>query len=204
MVLKRVVTGVQAFTIVAVIASLILLVVRQPPSASTAANDTTGGGAALFASNCASCHGPGGVGASAPPLAGRVVSAYPNVDDQVAVVERGKDNGRMPAFGGTLSAGEIRSIVDFTRAPTAPAGGAAAPPDGKAIYLDQCAACHGDFGEGTYGPAFKGGLAAQKFPDVAAQTAVVVNGVDGTPMRPFGPKLSPAEIQAVVEYTRSL
>jgi cytochrome c oxidase cbb3-type subunit 3 len=203
-VLKRIVTAVQVMTIAIVIASLILLVVRQPPASSSGATDRTSAGAALFADRCASCHGPGGVGASAPQLVGRVVQAYPNIEDQIAVVEGGKGNGAMPAFQGTLSAADIRSIVDFTRSPAGGGGGSSVPPDGKAIYLDQCAACHGDFGEGTYGPAFKGGLAAQKYPDVADQTAVVVNGVNGTPMRPFGPKLSPAEIQAVVEYTRTL
>jgi len=200
-VLRRVVTGVQALTIVVVLVSAILLVVRQPPAPAAGAT-TTSAGATLFAEHCASCHGAGGVGATAPQLVGRVTQAYPNVDDQVAVVERGKADGKMPAFADQLSAADIRSIVDFTREPAA--GAETGAPDGKAIYLAQCAACHGDFGEGTYGPAFKGGEVVRKFPAIGDQTAVVANGVSGTPMKAFAPKLTPAEIQAVVEYTRSL
>lgn len=201
MILKRVVTVVQAVTIAVVLASLVLLVVRQPPASSAGTATAESAGATLFAAHCASCHGADGAGASAPQLVGRVAQAYPNVDDQIAVVADGK--GSMPPFAGSLSAADIRAIVDFTRNPV---GGttAAGPPDGKSIYLAECAACHGDFGEGTYGPAFKGGLAAQKTPNIADQTAVVVNGVGGTPMKAFGSKLSPAEIQAVVEYIRSL
>jgi mono/diheme cytochrome c family protein len=83
-------------------------------------------------------------------------------------------------------------------------GGTAPAPDGQAIYLDQCAACHGDFGEGTYAPALRNGAARTRFPDVAAQIAVVQQGSAGTSMKGFADKLSPEQIQAVVDYTRTL
>src|SRR4051812_9549419 len=183
MILKRVVTGVQVLTIVVVVASVVLLVVRQPPASPADMSVTERAGAELFATHCASCHGSGGIGASAPQLVGRVTQVYPDVEDQLAVVDAGR--GSMPAFAGQLDPAAIRSIVDFTRLPAAGGGGAAAQ-DGRAIYLAECAACHGDFGEGTYGPAFKGGLAAQRFPQSGDQSAVVAKGVDGTPMKAFG------------------
>lgn len=203
MLFKRIVSGLQVFALVFVLVTAVLLVVRQPPPStvtSGASGATTGPGATLFAANCASCHGPQGQGGLGPPLMGQVTVIYPDVADQVAVVADGK--GSMPGFSGSLSAEQIRQIVDFTRAD--PAGVAAGTPDGKAIYLDQCAACHGDFGEGTYGPAFKGGLAAQRFPNPSDQRAVVLTGRAGTSMRGFADKLTPAEVEAVVDYTRSL
>jgi mono/diheme cytochrome c family protein len=49
-----------------------------------------------------------------PQLAGGVAKRrFPNVDDQVAFVTHGR--GSMPAFGGQLSAEQIRQVVEYTR-----------------------------------------------------------------------------------------
>jgi mono/diheme cytochrome c family protein len=42
----------------------------------------------------------------------------------------------------------------------------------------------------------------ERFPNVADQTALLVNGVQGTSMRAFGDVLTAEEIDAVVRYTR--
>ena len=46
-------------------------------------------------------------------LAGVVTRDFPNETDQINVVTKGK--GPMPAFGGTLTASQIRQVVDYTR-----------------------------------------------------------------------------------------
>src|SRR5262249_54844435 len=70
---------------------------------------------AEFQSLCASCHGARGQGAVGPQLdRGAVVRRYPDVADEMAVLER--RGARMPNFAAMgLTRGEIRAIVDYTR-----------------------------------------------------------------------------------------
>ncbi len=85
-------------------------------------------------------------------------------------------------------------------------GGPATPSDpvlaqGQQIYTARCASCHGVAGGGGIGPALAGRM-TERFPNVADQTALLVNGVQGTSMRAFGDVLTAEEIDAVVRYTR--
>ena len=94
---------------------------------------------------------------------------------------------------------------------------------GPRVYAAQCAGCHGGAGEGGSGPALAGGAAAKTFPDEADHVAWVQEGsigkAAGTPygsanreggqrtvgsggMPGFASTLSPAEIEAVVQFER--
>ena len=75
-----------------------------------------------------------------------------------------------------------------------------ANPQGAAVFSDSCATCHGSDGEGGFGPRLAGGRVVDAFPDEADQIAFVTEGQDGMPA--FGGRLSPADIAAVVRYTR--
>ena len=58
----------------------------------------------------------------------------------------------MPAFGhdGILKPTEISSVADYVRTLSGNAPGAAANIDaGKKVFVDNCAACHGDDGKGN-------------------------------------------------------
>ncbi|NHZ70722.1 MAG: hypothetical protein GWP18_03690 [Proteobacteria bacterium] len=95
-------------------------------------------GVGLFNSYCARCHTGGysagapfeqgpGTGAWGPSLVdGRSVSQFPHIDDQIAFVMSGSDNGeryginglgsgRMPGFGQVLSVSDIELIVKYER-----------------------------------------------------------------------------------------
>lgn len=76
----------------------------------------------------------------------------------------------------------------------------AAPPvaDGQAIYVANCAGCHGADGQGGLAKAIDGigGFFAE---DPTPLINLVRDG--GTNMPSFGSKLTEAEIQAVVQYT---
>ena len=72
---------------------------------------------------------------------------------------------------------------------------------GQEVYLARCASCHGQAGAGGLGPALAGRV-AEVYPNEADQIALVTNGVSGTSMRAYADVLSPAEIAAVVRYTR--
>ncbi len=72
---------------------------------------------------------------------------------------------------------------------------------GYDVYVNNCARCHGQDGEGGVGPKLAGGAVVKAFPDQADQIRLVEDG-EGT-MPSFKGDLSPAEIREVVEYTRA-
>lgn len=83
---------------------------------------------------------------------------------------------------------------------------AAGKPDGAALYKQKCAMCHGADGKG---------FSAIKTPDFTdpkwqestkdkAMFALIKLGKKGSPMPAFAEKLKDEEIQAVVEYIRTL
>ena len=89
-------------------------------------------------------------------------------------------------------------VLLFANEPDGPPGAAAGTGPGAAIYGQRCASCHGADGSGGRGPAL-----AQVVSDnlsEAEEITVVTEGRDGMPG--FGGRLSPDEIQAVVDYTR--
>jgi len=81
-------------------------------------------------------------------------------------------------------------------------GGGGGPVDGATVFSQTCAGCHGADAGGGSGPPLNDGLVVANFPDVQDQIDVVTNGRG--PMPAFGDRLSAEEIQAVVDYTRTL
>ncbi len=69
-------------------------------------------GADLFRKSCAQCHGLRGTGLVGPDLT-HIAEKY-TFDQHVQVVTGGKGT-QMPAFGSTLSADEIRRVVEYER-----------------------------------------------------------------------------------------
>lgn len=67
--------------------------------------------ARLYATRCASCHGPTGQGLIGPSFAR--VSTRLTVDEHIAVVRNGRNN--MPAFAGLLLDAQIEAVVDYER-----------------------------------------------------------------------------------------
>ncbi len=103
---------------------------------------------------------------------------------------------------GTLLAVVSFVILLFVNEPAKPApvpkvGTANA---GATIFATRCATCHGADGSGGFGPALAG-VVVQRYPNVADQVAVVTNGQGSMPS--FAGSLTPAQIQAVVDYTRA-
>lgn len=75
--------------------------------------------------------------------------------------------------------------------------------DGQAIFQQNCVPCHGaDLAGGVGKPLNAGSEAAGKTD--AQLTTIITNGVSGTAMPAWGPKLSADEIQAVIGYIRSV
>ncbi len=119
------------------------------------------GGRAIFASHCSQCHGSGAAGVQA--------GGYPNlldddwlwggmIDDIAYVVTHGIRNeqspdalySQMPAFGtdDLLDRQEIDAVVEHVLALSNQDHDAALAEIGAEVFYDNCAACHGDNGEG--------------------------------------------------------
>ena len=112
-------------------------------------------GEAVFASNCAGCHGMNGSGGRGPNLRGQLRHGDENAD--IAKVVRGGVPGTgMPSFD--MDPKDLNAVVNYIQ--TLRRGGpATAPPPGdaaagKRVYdANGCAGCHEIAGKGsTFGP----------------------------------------------------
>jgi cytochrome c oxidase cbb3-type subunit III len=173
-------------------------------------------GKAAFGDNCAPCHGAGGGGAK----------GYPNLNDDdwlwggsLAQIEHTirfgarstSDQGHagsMPAFGrdGMLKREEISHAADYVRSlsglPTDKGADLAA---GAKVYADNCAACHGDKGQGSQD------LGAPNLSDkiwlFGADKAAIVEGLmngRGGVMPTWHGRLDDTTIKALTLYVHSL
>jgi len=116
-------------------------------------------GASVFASNCSQCHGSGAAGVAA--------SGYPNlldnawlwggsIEEIAYTVRHGIRNeqsldarwSEMTAFDEILTDEEIDQVVNYVLAMSGQDHDAALATPGETVFLDNCAACHGDMGEG--------------------------------------------------------
>lgn len=119
-------------------------------------------GDSIFAANCSQCHGRGAAGVQA--------GGYPNLLDddwlwggeieQIAYTithgirnEQSFDSrySQMPAFGtdGLLEDTEIDALVEHVLAISGNDHDATLAQTGATLFYDNCAACHGDMGEGN-------------------------------------------------------
>ena len=119
---------------------------------------------ALYASNCAGCHGRDGQGGAAIGLADPVYLAIADDAAVRKVVTDGVRGTAMPAFaqsaGGMLTDAQIDVITDGIRSwrqpgvldganpPSRVAQSAGDPRRGEAAFGTYCASCHGARGEG--------------------------------------------------------
>ncbi len=173
-------------------------------------------GAAVFRTWCAQCHGSGAAGVQA--------AGYPNLLDDdwlwggdieaihytVTHGIRNTDDpdarySEMPAFGEILSAEEIAQVAEHVLALSNQEHDATLAAAGEQLFLDNCASCHGDAGEGLRD------LGAPKLSDaiwlyggsrdaIVSQITAPKNGV----MPNWNTRLSEAEIRAVATYVHGL
>ena len=117
------------------------------------------GGGAAFADNCAPCHGLGGAGQGYyPSLADDAWIWGGTLDEIHTTIEYGIRNGRddarfnvMPAYGvdQMLDRQQIADVAEYVLSLSERSEDAAASERGAPIFAEQCAACHGESGEGV-------------------------------------------------------
>ena len=115
------------------------------------------GGAAAFADNCAPCHGQGGAGRPGgyPVLADDAWIWGGTLDDIHTTLLHGIRNGdedaresEMPAYGDILEPEQIEAVADYVLSLSGSEHDSTAAEAGQEIFAENCAACHGENGEG--------------------------------------------------------
>lgn len=163
-------------------------------------------GAASYARHCAICHGDQREGnlPAFPPLLG---IAHQKTSDQIAeIVHFGK--GRMPGFP-ALQSDELKALLHFltssapsTSQATAAADSSALAEAGGALFLQNCAFCHGrDAMGGESGPDLTQSELVLSDATGKKISAVVENGRPAKKMPAF--KFSSHEIDSLVAFIRA-
>lgn len=117
------------------------------------------GGRAAFAENCAPCHGRGAAGAKGYPnlnddewiWGGKVEQIHETILYGIRSAEKKTRDSAMPKFGidKLLDEKQINDAAEYVLSLTGKAGDKAAADRGAKLYVEQCASCHGEKGQGN-------------------------------------------------------
>ncbi len=211
---------------VAVLTALTLAFLLAVPLRAQQEGDAANG-AALYAANCAVCHGPRGEGRVGATLSDVFVTIAPD-EFLKETISQGRPGTFMPAwsqaYGGPLTDAEIADIIAYIEswgttveppAPAPPRPPQEIPPvpevsgdpnAGYTIFHTNCVACHGEQGQGRIGATLTTTFAAIEPGAFVIET--IRRGVAGSLMPPFaqayGGPLTDAEINDVAAYVLSL
>lgn len=176
-------------------------------------------GRAVFAANCAGCHGVDGRGQSEGgralrPVAFNLVDFRLTPDAVWQVLQTGLPGTSMPAWN-HLPGDEFQAVAAYvltlSRTPNLPSDEMFAPQPvlqaaGERVYESHCARCHGIAGDGHGPDAANYQPRPADFHSIQVSfrgaDTVIRNGVPGSGM-PAWPLLTSQEIQAVTVYMRS-
>ncbi len=202
--------------------NLIVLVALSCANVTYAAEDRRA--ERLYSEYCSVCHGDNGDGNTrvkqglVPPPRDFTTAATSREltrERMIDAVKNGRPGTAMAAWARQLNDAEIALIVDYIRdrfmQRDTQESARSGKSDGASIYASTCSVCHGDRGTGAvWGrtslkppPAnFTTAATAQR---LSRETMIdaVTHGRPGTAMAAFGSQLTPAQIEAVVDYIRT-
>ncbi len=170
------------------------------------------GGAAIFRTYCSQCHGAGGAGAAGYPnlrdddwlWGGTHEDIYLTIQNGIRWAENDDTrDSAMPAFGvdEILDDAQIAAVADHALSLS---GAGEANAEGAEIYAENCAACHGDNGEGVRelgAPRLSDGIWLYGG-DREDVIRTVTNSRAGA-MPAWDTRLSEAQIKQVTHYVHS-
>lgn len=151
----------------------------------------------LFALHCASCHGE------------RVPSAS-DLDQARQIIATGGPHMTMPIWGEVLTSEQLDALVAYTLQ----AASGASLEVGRQLFTENCAPCHGNYGEGGANPTRSDDIIAPissaeylRTRDNTTLRAVIAAGQPNIGMSPFGTgfggPLDDQDIEAIVSFIRS-
>ena len=173
-------------------------------------------GRPAFLENCAPCHGGGGGGAKGYPnllddewiWGGRLEDIALSIRDGVRTPESKERQGNMPAFGrdGMLKRPDIEDVTDYVRSLAGlEAGKGANLENGKRVFAETCASCHGPDGRG------RREIGALNLTDAiwlyGSDRATIIDGLmngRGGVMPAWSGRLDESTIKAVTVYVHTL
>ena len=174
----------------------------------------TSAGGAVFRNNCSQCHGSGAAGFTGYPnlldddwLWG---GDFENIEYTIRHGIRNEEDwdarySEMTAYDDIFSNEEVDQVVQYVRLISGQEHDAAMAEAGTEIFLDNCAACHGDNGMGSRD------LGAPNLTDAIwlyggdlASLEETVRYARFGVMPPWGERLTEAEIKAVTAYVHQL
>lgn len=193
------------------LASADLNVLNENPELLRFANSA---GAAVFRNNCSQCHGSGAAGAVGYPnlldddwLWG---GDFENIEYTVRHGIRNEEDwdarwSEMTAYDDIFSNEEVDQVVQYVRLISNQEHDATLAAAGEGLFLDNCAACHGENGMGSRD------LGAPNLTDAIWLYGGSVETLEETVryarfgvMPPWGERLSEAEVKAVTAYVHQL
>lgn len=206
--------------IAAFAAFMIMAVFAVAPRYASAADGKT-----VYAEFCVVCHGERGDGntrlrrgLTTPPRDFTTATTRRELSRERMInsVMHGRPGTAMLAFDTRLSEEEIAAVVDHIRATfmTGAATKETRPPKmvlGEQLYVRNCAVCHGDKGNGamwtqsSLNPSPRDFTASAAREELSRERMItsVTYGRPGTAMMSFRKRLSPGEIETVVDYIRA-
>lgn len=154
-------------------------------------------GSQPFTQYCAACHG-------------QAVPAASNVAQARELIARGGAHETMPVWGDLLTDEQIDALVAYTL----DAAGGKSLVRGQQLYQQNCATCHGGFGEGGLNPTRAGDVIAPistreylSTRDDRTLQAIIARGQPNFGMSPFGTTfggpLDDDDVGALVAFIRS-
>jgi mono/diheme cytochrome c family protein len=154
-------------------------------------------GSNLFGTYCSSCHG-------------QRVPAADSVEQARLAIAEGGAHQTMPIWGEVLTQEQLDALTSYTFS----AGQEAPLEVGRELFAQNCAPCHGDFGEGGPNPSRPGDIIAPISSAEYLQTrddetlaAIIAQGQPNFGMSPFGVAsggpLDEGDIDALVAFLRA-
>ncbi|MBT5416137.1 MAG: cytochrome-c oxidase, cbb3-type subunit III [Rhodospirillaceae bacterium] len=178
-------------------------------------NFALAGGVAAFGDNCATCHGGGGAGnVGYPTLADDSWLWGGALEDIHATINYGIRSGHdeeryseMPRFGADelLEPAQIDDVAEYVLSLTGQETDKAAAERGQEVFMDNCAACHGESGGGdrTQGAPALNDQIWLYGGDKETVTDVIRNARRGV-MPAWEGRLSPETVKMLTIYVHAL
>ncbi|MEQ1758600.1 MAG: cbb3-type cytochrome c oxidase subunit II [Vicinamibacterales bacterium] len=174
------------------------------------------GGQQLYARHCASCHGETGAGDGPgarflTPAPTRLAEHEYSTGRLAQVLWNGVAGTAMPAWRDHRPeerAALARAVQALSRPRPEPTPTPELLETGESVFRTHCVQCHGESGDGQGFARDAVAMAPASFigqrPTLAEAVRAVRDGVPGSPMAPWTPRLTAGEILSVAHYVRSL